>query len=155
MTVPVISFDIDGVIAKGGYIPEWDRKPKVYEKLDLMDPRVPYIVNDLTRRFSVYIISARRFENALDTTRRWLVEKGFYLHWLCGVMCLRGWEEKEAVLRALQPAFHIDDAPRFVRCVPGGVLYYDGESDWPEARELAESGEVLVVNRWADIDEAI
>lgn len=155
MSTPIISFDIDGVIAGGGYIPEMDRKPEVYEELLLLDPSIPEIINNLCRRYSVYIISARRFENALEVTRLWLHKKGFNLSWLCGVMCLPSWDSKIQTILSINPSIHIDDSPMMLKPLPVlcQVLFMGPYNDWPGIEEYSQ--QVCTVYNWQEVQELL
>jgi 5'(3')-deoxyribonucleotidase len=86
MNKPKISFDCDGVLAGGHYIPAWDRQPQVYARLPLLDYAVPNVLNKLMNSYNVYIVTGRKFDGALETTQEWLAENNVDVHHLAGVV---------------------------------------------------------------------
>lgn len=157
-STPLITVDVDGVLAGGGYIPAWDRKPEIYESLSLLDPACPSIINELTRTYNVYVVSSRKFPNALDVTRRWLNEHGFYLSWLAGVVCAAGAPAKSAVIDLLRPRVHIDDSPELLRGLQCSKLLFLGNTKkywWPDARAGATTDMDAVCYDWGEVPEVL
>lgn len=158
MSTPIITFDVDGVLAGGGFIPEMDRRPEVYEDLPLLDLRAPDILNELTRKYSVYIVSSRRFENALDVTRRWLNKHGFHLSWLSGVLCVDGAKEKVKAIHLLGSRLHVDDSPEVLDSLDcWGVLFLglDKQYWWAAAKEGKYSDRLITCYSWGDLSKCI
>lgn len=147
----VISFDIDGVIAGGRYTPEWDRTPNHYLGLPLVDSRIPEILKRLAKDdWNIYLVSARRYEDALSSTRLWLERHRISVAGvLVGVPRLL----KGSVIEILHAEKHFDDDLSVVKMIHGGrgVLFYSPE--WDYRQEDLEG--VPVVNDWDGVERLL
>jgi 5'(3')-deoxyribonucleotidase len=154
MSTPIITFDCDGVIAGGGYIPREDRRPEVYAALPLLDKSAPDIINDLCQHYGIYIVSARDFEDALNVTKRWLNRNGVDLDWLAGVTCT-SIDSKIKILQALNPLYHFDDAPMILNVLSRSsrVLFSLHGSRWLGADEYAKQNRT--VRSWQEIQNLL
>lgn len=108
-----ITLDIDGVVAGGNYIPEWDRRVEVYSTLPLLDPMIPEYLDELCRRFHVYFVSGRCFPGALEITRMWL-SKFLPLYMPAGVVTGVHYFDKPRMTKLLKSVVHVDDDPRVI-----------------------------------------
>jgi hypothetical protein len=117
---PIISFDLDGVLVGGNYIPEWDRKPEIYRSLPAANPNAYEVLWELANKFQIYYVSSRCFDSALQVSYEWLFDNGFPLG-PGGVIV--GQRNKPEMLRLLGVSVHFDDDPRVVLAYPSvGVL---------------------------------
>lgn len=107
-----ISFDVDGVLAAGGYTPRWDRKPDYYLQCPLVDPVIPHYMFRLTQLYDVYIVSSRAFGDALQTTKDWLWKVGVNTNSLAGIITGVSYQNKATLVPLLGCEWHIDDDPR-------------------------------------------
>lgn len=129
MSKEVICFDIDGVIAGGKYIPDWDRYPEHYLKLPLIDPSIPSIMTKLADIYNIYLVSTRRYKDALSTTREWLEKNKLDLKLFSGVIVGIPRLMKSPIIEALGAKLHVDDDLTIVKSILGGrgVLFWSGE----------------------------
>lgn len=128
-----ISFDMDGVLTGGSYIPEWDRRPYHYRDLPLLEECAPEIFNDLAKRYDVYIISARNFENSTRITKEWLESKGFE-GWM-GICTGISVPRKAKLVKHLGISLHIDDHPEVCRILGDHALLFDSP-EWDANQTL-------------------
>jgi hypothetical protein len=111
----IVSLDIDGVLAGGEYIPEWDRtNGAAYAALPLIDPQIPEYIHAIAKRHSVYLISSRQFPGALDTTRLWLNKQRFCMTDFCGVIVGLNHTTKIEMVKLLRATLHFDDDYRVI-----------------------------------------
>lgn len=126
----VVTFDIDGVIAGGRYIPEWERFPEVYMELPLLDPSAPEVIHEVAKKYSVYLISSRSYPQALSSTRLWLNKVGFYMPDFSGVLVGLTPHQKAAMASLLGSVMHLDDDWRVVWDMGEAGVLFDGDSEW-------------------------
>src|SRR5271170_7123452 len=129
-----ISFDVDGVIAEGGWVPPEDRTNKFYNnKKPLNDEVIPSLVH-LSMMYDIYIISTRGHEMANLGLRAWITFcLGLHMDTIAGVIThpwskeeaerdVNGPMDKAAVVRSLGVVVHFDDSPAHVMaCGDRGV----------------------------------
>lgn len=146
----VVSFDIDGVVAGGKYIPEWDRDTQHYSKLPLLDDKIPRILKRLSKNWNIYLVSTRRYEDALTSTRGWLERFGIEV---AGVIVNVPRLLKGPVVEILKAEMHFDDDLSVVKMIHGGrgVLFYGPE--WAYRKEDLEG--VRVVNDWDGVERVL
>ena len=155
----ILTIDIDGVLAGGEYIPEWERYPERYLTLPLIEEGLPSLIHKLARKHSLYLLSSRAFPNALDYTRLWLEKVGFASADFCGVVVGAGKTEKVVLTQLLQATIHIDDDYRVVDKLergdvgaPFGLFVYHeaARSHYPWSKKAAEEGASYFIN-WKDL----
>lgn len=149
MIKEVLSLDIDGVIAGGSYIPDWDRYPEHYLKLPLVDPYIPAYIQALAKYYNIYLVSTRRYKDALSTTRAWLMMNNIDLGLLSGVIVGIPRLMKCMIVEALTAVAHIDDDLTIVKSILGGkgILYWSDE--WHYRPKDYEG--VSIVGGWDEI----
>lgn len=138
-----ISFDVDGVIAEGGWTAPEDRSNKLYIKKKPLNVEVIPSLHWLSTLYDIYIISARGHDDANLGLRAWLhFVLELELDAIAGVVTYPGTQEeidadpnapmdKAGIVRALGIAVHFDDHPGHVEaCGTRGVLV---PSDMPES----------------------
>jgi len=133
---PRISFDIDGVIAGGNYLPEWDRKPEIYLSLPVMDEYTKPVLNELDNKCDIYYLTSRTFDGDYDITLEWMINNNIPLG--KGLVCRVPGDDKHKVSAALGCDLHIDDRPATVRlCGFWGILFVgrDAAGWWPGTEE--------------------
>lgn len=146
---PIISFDIDGVLADGKMI-DWHQQkdhPEIYSQLKNLMPSK--IWNELTLNYHIYLVSSRSFPSALEVTLSWLQQNQLTPAFARGVILNQAFH-KAAMVRMLGSQLHIDDDPAVVKELGVyGVLfrnpywaasceYYDrfgGVTNWKEAED--------------------
>lgn len=142
----IVSFDIDCVICEGKYMGDeaWENggREYFYDNIRTLNVRwpslIPYI-NRLARHHVVQFNSAREPGLQYDT-RLWVIDKGFDKRIL--VNCL-GHDKKEDYLKALNPALHFDDNPKF-KNVPGFVhVWADSWSPTPLPNQVKNAEEII------------
>lgn len=155
---PIISFDIDGVVAGGNYIPEWDRRPEIYKELPILDERARDVIYNLSWKYNIYFVSSRKFPNALRTSVDWLYGRGFNpSSRCCGVICYGKTPlEKPLILSALGSRLHFDDHPGIVAGYSGRAALFindrEVDSQWPGTDYWVDSGKVPVVRGWGEVE---
>ena len=131
-----ISFDCDGVIAAGGYMPVEDRTNRNYAKKPPLNEEVLPSLHWLSTMYDIYVISTRGHENANLGLRGWLHWKlGLELDTIAGVITyphVAGENltnnpdapmDKAQIVQDLGIVVHFDDDPRHILALPGiGVL---------------------------------
>ena len=135
----IISFDCDGVITPGGYVPTEDRTNAKYAKILPHDDAIPSL-HWLSTLYDIYIISQRSHENSNLGLRAWL-------HWILGLELdtiagvITGpsggaaegtYMDKIQVVDALGSVVHFDDNPHHLEGMSQGVLF---PSDMPSSQE--------------------
>jgi hypothetical protein len=148
----VISFDVDGVVASGGFIPVEERSAERYEKCTLLDLEIPRYINQLARTHDVYFISSRNHVNALDSTHEWLYEAGIYMDYIKGTICGIPAYNKPFLCRMLGVSAHFDDDPAAVTTSFGWLV---NNPTWPANQEAIARYAPQVVNDWREIMEVI
>ena len=146
-----ISFDIDGVIAGGHYLQWWDRMPETYAALPVIEGAIDGLTR-LTDRYNVYLVSGRRFADALTITRIWLREKGLDLRDLCGVIVGIPRMLKPIVIESLGSQLHFDDDPKVTQMLGVRGVWFEGK-EWPGWEELVQDS--LKVKTWQDVSVLI
>lgn len=142
-----ISFDVDGVIAEGGWVPRENRTNAFYSRKKVLNAEVIPSIIHLSMMYDIYIISTRGHEMANLGLRAWLtLGLGLHMDTIAGVITYPGTREdierdpddpmdKGLVVRALGIAVHFDDSPTHVEaCGDRGVLV---PSDLPGSLEAA------------------
>ncbi len=149
---PVLTFDCDGVLAGGHYIPAWDRYPETYAALPLQDAAAPRVLDKLAESYNIYFVSGRRFPGALDTTRRWMANNGIDLSHIAGVIVGQPRLLKAQMAEALGAALHFDDDPKVVEMMGvRGVRYKSAE--WPGHEHYAKNWPVVA--SWSEVETFI
>lgn len=150
----ILTCDVDGVIAGGEFIPEWERYPERYLSLPLLEEDIPHQIHKLAAKHSLYLLSSRKFPNALDYTRLWLNQSGFSLTDFCGVLVGLGAKEKVMVAQALHSNLHFDDDFRVASITPlcmGVLIRHDqAASHYPWSERAVATGWPYLRN-WNDI----
>lgn len=157
MSRKIISFDVDGVLAEGGFTPPEDRNNKVYCKKPVADPEVIPSLQWLSILYDIYCVSTRSHPDANLGLRAWLhFILGLEMDTIAG--CITGPSggakdntlmDKADVVRVLGAKIHIDDHPEHVTSMPGvGVLM---PSDMPSSQ--AAAGKLPTVYDWAQLRE--
>jgi hypothetical protein len=138
MTRKIISFDCDGVLTSGGFVPPEDRNNKFYCKLDPQEDAIPNI-HWLSTMYDIYIISQRAHPDSNLGLRAWL-------HWVLGLELdtiagvITGPSggstpdtpmDKVKIVEALGCVAHFDDNPTHLEGMGCGVLF---PSDMPESK---------------------
>lgn len=123
--LPVLSLDIDGVLAAGGYVPPSERTYETYFDKGLVDPDLPRYLERLARRYQIHLTSHRGAGGegpwVWDCTQRWLGRHG--LDQLITELHLEQTEKSETVHR-IGATYHVDDDPRVVYgCGPRGIVF--------------------------------
>ena len=141
-----VSFDVDGVIAGGDWIPEWDRKPEIYSELPVLDPMISGYLESLMYNFNLYFVSARSYVGATYNTRRWLINNcDLPKRAISGVICAEEYtsrKERKAfkidVIRALNPIIHMDDEPEILEALRPDqrVWFRQADNHWPNPDEI-------------------
>lgn len=131
-----ISFDCDGVLAEGGWVPVEDRTNKTYIKKKPLNDEVMPSLQYLSMFYDIYVISTRGHADANLGLRAWLhFILGLELDTIAGVIT-HPWEQlrvkedpngrmdKASVVDALGVVVHFDDCPVHVAaCGTRGVLF--------------------------------
>lgn len=128
---PVISFDLDGVIAEGGYMPYEERTEEAYQAKKFIDRKIDLYLNYLADFYDIYIISFRHHEGANLGARQWFMDEHVGMDTLAGVITHPASPEvrdgnhlwKGETARVVGSQFHLDDDPRVVKSCEVGVLF--------------------------------
>lgn len=156
MVRKIVSFDCDGVITPGGYMPPERRTNKEYCKLDPQEDAIPSL-HWLSTMYDIFIISQRSHPDSNLGLRAWLHwVLGLELDTIAGVItgpsggaCEGVYMDKPAIIRALGCLVHFDDNPVHLEELPGvGVLF---PSDMPESQ--AAINKYPTVHGWEGIRE--
>lgn len=153
----IITIDIDGVLAGGEYIPEWERYPERYLSLPLLEKDLTTTIHKLARKHSLYLLSSRGFPNALDYTRMWLEENSFSMSDFCGVIVGLGKTKKVYLVDTLKADCHIDDDYRVVSELPnkGLFVYHESaRSHYPWSAQAVANGKGYHRN-WKEIIQSV
>lgn len=129
-----ISFDCDGVIAEGGWVPVEDRNNKFYVRKNPI-PEAIESLQWLSILYDIYVISTRAHEEANLGIRGWLhFILGLEMDTIAGVIThpwnkgqveadKNGRMDKAQIIRDLGIVIHFDDDPLHVEaCGDRGVL---------------------------------
>lgn len=151
-----ISFDLDGVIAEGGWVPVEERSNKTYYKKGVVSPEVIPTLDLLSILYDIYLISSRGHKDANLGSRAWVhFALGLELDTIAGVITHSGTDDtiapfdKASIVQALGIELHIDDDPRHVEaCGNRGVLFV---SDMPSSIEAG--GKFATVYDWTQLRE--
>lgn len=155
MIRPVISFDCDGVIAEGSYVPIQDRTNKLYFQKKPIDPQIAGYIQFLSIIYDIYIISYRHHEAANLGLRAWLaVVLGMNLDSIAGVITYPGDPNYDAdprwkgqVIQVIGSQVHFDDDPKVIEATPVGILVPG--AGWPESQ--AAIGRYPTCQDWISI----
>jgi hypothetical protein len=144
----IISFDCDGVLTPGGFVPPELRTNKHYASLNPQEDAIPSL-HWLSTIYDIYIISQRSHVDSNLGLRAWL-------HWVLGLELdtiagvITGpsggasegvYMDKPLVVRALGSLVHFDDNPHHLDGMgSAGVLF---PSDMPESQ--------AAINHWPTV----
>lgn len=123
-----ISFDVDGVLTEGGWVPPEDRTNKIYIKKNPLNAEVVPTLQWLSMYYDIYIISSRSHSDANLGLRAWIhFCLGLEMDTIAGVITHEeGCDErmdKSRVVDVLGVCVHFDDDPVAVEaCGTRGVL---------------------------------
>lgn len=128
-----ISFDCDGVIAEGGWVPQENRTNKFYCAKQPLNIEVLPSLHWLSTMYDIYVISTRSHKDANLGLRAWLHwVLGLELDTIAGVISFPQEDEpqnenipmdKASIIRDLGIVCHFDDDPGHVSSISGvGVL---------------------------------
>ena len=135
----IISFDCDGVLTPGGFVPPELRTNKEYCKINPQEDAIPSL-HWLSTMYDIYIISQRSHTDSNLGLRAWLHwVLGLELDTIAGVItgpsggAAEGvMMDKPLVVRALGSVAHFDDNPHHLDGMGEvGVLF---PSDMPESQ---------------------
>jgi hypothetical protein len=120
----VLSFDVDGVVADGEFIPVLNRTPARYQQSWVIEPKAAAIINHIATYIAdVYFVSSRSCTNATVLTRRWLYGIGVDPDRIAGVICNVVPAKKVELVQLLHATYHFDDDPKIIATMPQrGVL---------------------------------
>jgi hypothetical protein len=134
----IISFDCDGVLTSGGFVPPEERTNAKYAKINPQEDAIPSL-HWLSTLYDIYIISQRSHENSNLGLRAWL-------HWVLGLELdtiagvITGpsggasegiYMDKGRIVEALGCVAHFDDNPHHLANLSVGVLF---PSDMPDSQ---------------------
>lgn len=150
---PVVSFDVDRVVAGGEYIPPQERIQELYWKLPLTDPRLPPMLNQIAKNCDLYFVSARSFPGANVITRAWLAWQGVDMTIVAGTLTGRaGHEEKLDWLKLLNPALHVEDHPEVLKALGPERTIAVRSPLWPAQAEMLNGWSGFVIDgNWDDL----
>ena len=154
----ILTIDIDGVLAGGEYIPEWERIPERYLSLPLLEPDLPNTIHKLARKHSLYLLSSRKFDHALDYTRLWLEQSGFAMTDFCGVMVGLNPQRKRIIFDLLHADYHIDDDYRMKELIPNRFIFVyheNAKSHYPWSDKAAGYYDIEYALNWKEINTLI
>ena len=144
--VRTVSFDVDGVIAGGEWIPAWERHPKNYRELPILSKDVAKYLPEIATWFNVYFVSSRYFDNATRVTKEWLEDTVPRIA-IAGVITGEEYSRldrkayKGRVVQALNPLVHVDDEPAMLEYLPPKKrVYFKHPSvpHWPDPDQIAK-----------------
>jgi len=154
-----ISFDVDGVIAEGGYVEVADRSNTTYAKKRPVSDEVIPTLQWLSMFYDIYIISTRGHPSANLGLRAWLhFILGVELDTIAGVITHPFGDaqvakkpnapmDKGKIVRDLGILLHVDDSPTTVQsCKDRGILF---PSDMPSSQ--AAKGKLPTLETWEGI----
>lgn len=157
MARKIISFDCDGVITPGGFVPPELRTNKHYAFLK-PQPGAVEALDFLSNMYDIYIISQRSHENSNLGLRAWC-------HWILGLELDKiagvitgpsaGAKEgtymnKNLVVETLGCLVHFDDNPHHLVGMKCGVLF---PSDMSESQDTAQTNIFPKVFGWDGVME--
>lgn len=153
---PILTFDIDGVLTDGRYIPPELRTAEYYITIPIL-PGAATAINKLSSFSTIYFVSSRRTGEPVQYTKLWLEHNGVEMQRLGGVICDITPLHKAILCTSLGSRLHFDDDPRAVAefrgdravFVEGGEWtgeivdycrhYYPIVRGWPEIYRVATS----------------
>lgn len=153
----IISFDCDGILTYGGFVPLELRTNKHYASLTPQEDAIPSI-HWLSNFFDIYIISQRSHLDSNLGLRAWL-------HWMLGVELdtiagvITGPSggaaegtlmDKAKVVEALGCLVHFDDNPSHLAGMDCGVLF---PSDIQESKDIYKTNIFPKVAGWPEVRE--
>lgn len=145
---PVITFDIDGVVCDGGYLPPEQRCWQRYNEVKVLDAAMVIGINRLTEIADIYFVSSRDHVNANYFTRYWLENQGF---WMEHISVLTGIAsaDKPIILRLIKSEAHFDDDPT---CVGGyRAAWLVDNPGWKYNQEAQSRFTDRIVRGWNEI----
>lgn len=153
----IISFDCDGVLTPGGFVPLEDRTNKLYCQLNPQEDAIPSL-HWLSTMYDIYIISQRNHDDSNLGLRAWLHwVLGLELDTIAGVItgpssCSgeRMFMDKVAITAALGCVAHFDDNPEQLMSMPCGILF---PSDMPDSVAMSKTNAVPKVFGWDGVRE--
>ena len=151
----IISFDCDGVITPGGFVPLEQRTNKLYAKIDPKEDAI-LSLHWLSTMYDIYIISQRSHIDSNLGLRGWIHwVLGLELDTIAGVITgpSGGASEgvlmnKTAIVQALGCVAHFDDNPHHLINMPVGILV---PGDMEESKAAVNT--VPTVHGWTGIRE--
>ena len=154
-----ISFDVDGVIAEGGWVPVENRTNKFYIKKNPLNAEVVPTLQWLSMYYDIFLISTRAHTEANLGLRAWVhFCLGLELDTIAGVIThpwsqkqvqenVNGRMDKSSVVDVLGVVVHFDDDPIHVEsCGTRGILV---PSDMPHS--IAAANVLPTAPDWATI----
>lgn len=153
----IISFDCDGVITSGGFVPPGLRTNKHYASLS-PQPGAKEALEFLSHIYDIYIISQRSHKDSNLGLRAWL-------HWILGLELdtiagvITGpsagaaegiYMNKPQIVETLGCLVHFDDNPHHLVGMSCGVLF---PSEIPESQETAQTNLFPKVSGWDNVME--
>ena len=153
MTRHTLTFDVDGVLADGHYIPSWDRFPEVYLRLGVRDSDMAATLNQLSATHNVYLVSGRRFDDAVRVTRQWLEWVGVDVGALCGVVCGVPRLLKARVAELLGTQLHFDDDPVVCQQLGPRGAWFEGH-EWDGYQHCIDADNPRV-SRWSEVPQVV
>lgn len=153
----IISFDCDGVITPGGFIPPELRTNKHYASLEPQEDAIPSL-HWLSTQYDIYIISQRSHVDSNLGLRAWL-------HWILGLELdtiagvITGPSggaaegvlmDKVKVVEALGCLAHFDDNPHHLAGMDVGILF---PSEIPESQDMYRTNILPKVSGWQEVRE--
>lgn len=148
MSRKIISFDCDGVLTSGGFVPPELRTNKEYCKINPQEDAIPSL-HWLSTMYDIYIISQRSHSDSNLGLRAWLHwVLGLELDTIAGVItgpsggAAEGvYMDKPKIVEALGCVAHFDDNPIHLEGMGNvGVLF---PSDMPESQ--------AAINQWPTV----
>ena len=155
MARKIISFDCDGVITPGGFVPIEMRTNREYAKISPQEDAIPSL-HWLSTMYDIYLVSQRSHIDSNLGLRGWLHwVLGLELDTIAGVITgpSGGGREgtlmdKVKIVEALECVAHFDDNPHHLVNMPVGILV---PGDMEESKAAVNT--VPTVHGWAGIRE--
>lgn len=143
---PILTLDIDGVVAGGRYLPEWDRTPSIYAALPIFDTYTRQAIQEIAPHVHLYYVSSRPM-TLMDTTLAWLEREIGEMG--RGVLLGISPFYKPEVLTHIHTDLHVDDNPSIVWPLgKRGVWMINDE--WPNAPTAHK--ELYKASRWEELE---
>jgi hypothetical protein len=156
MTRIPISFDLDGVVADGHYVPVEERTNAVYFRKPPVRADVAAMLRNLAIYYDIFFISARSHINANIGARAWLKYiLGLDLETVAGVITgSLTWDgvdptspySKIPAIQSCGSRIHIDDDPNIIAQLPYVGLLMPSNDGW--AKSAAAAGQYPTCRTW-------